>query len=483
MRPGSGDGGDGDDPSYLPAEVQQHGDEDGGDETDYAAVDQTVRAGMKRRRPPIEGNGWVAASAEPFVCEHAGCGRVFKKRSKLQRHELAVHSGERPYVCEEAGCTKAFARAEHLRRHVRSAHTAERPYVCETPGCGKAFASAHHLRRHREAHDAGLRPFACSASEGCLARFAKRSALAAHEAKHLGRKACRCAEPGCAAEFDYPSQLQKHALHSHGREVEGGATFVCAEEGCMAVFRSRQLLTRHQKEAHRPQFPCPREGCSRIYERRTQLAAHIRKVHDQPAPKRMFSCPVEGCAKTYTKQSNLDTHHRNVHLKLRPHACGFVGCDQRFGYRHLLQRHQLKCPHAPAPPAPAPTREQQQQEREEEEEEEKEGEQQQDASGDRWAGFFRRPGESTMPATHHHQSSRPVPSATRPAVATVSPPAAACPLTVAEMGSSGGGGDADGAVAAQQLSHAGLQLGSPSEAAGLSWLESRHSPQSVSARS
>lgn len=46
------------------------------------------------------------------------------------------------------------------------------------------------------------------------------------------------------------------------------------------------------------------------------------------------------------KEKALRVHVKVCHLRLRDFACAFEGCDQTFGYKHLLQRHVAKA-HAP----------------------------------------------------------------------------------------------------------------------------------------
>ncbi|KAJ3382579.1 hypothetical protein HDU92_004676 [Lobulomyces angularis] len=46
----------------------------------------------------------------------AGCGRKFKSRSHLIRHER-MHSGEKPFKCTKAGCNKSFSRRDNMTQH------------------------------------------------------------------------------------------------------------------------------------------------------------------------------------------------------------------------------------------------------------------------------------------------------------------------------------------------------------------------------
>lgn len=45
----------------------------------------------------------------------------------------------------------------------------------------------------------------------------------------------------------------------------------------------------------------------------------------------------------------MKNHIRVVHEQVKPFICGFEGCGQTFGFKKVLQRHEL-CHTQPAPP-------------------------------------------------------------------------------------------------------------------------------------
>lgn len=287
----------------------------------------------------------AAGGERPFVCSHPGCSASFKKVGKLNRHEQ-THTGVRLFMCTHEGCRKSYSRPDHLQRHALS-HTGEKPFQCDFPGCPMAYSTSHHLKRHKAVHEKPL-PFVCAAVPGCAASFAKKSQLAAHEARHRGEKACPCTAEGCTEAFDFPSQLKRHFAKRHGP-----ASWICshAEEGekaCLAAFRTQSELHRHEKTAHAAaeRFEC--ELCSRSFERYTKLQAHHRKIHPETSivshaggavPRRQIACTDPMCHKFFSKKSNMMQHFRSVHEKLKPHACTVQGCDASFSQKYLLTRH------------------------------------------------------------------------------------------------------------------------------------------------
>jgi uncharacterized Zn-finger protein len=50
------------------------------------------------------------------ACTKQGCGRKFKSRSHLIRHER-MHTGEKPFGCPYASCLKRFSRRDNMVQH------------------------------------------------------------------------------------------------------------------------------------------------------------------------------------------------------------------------------------------------------------------------------------------------------------------------------------------------------------------------------
>jgi len=83
-----------------------------------------------------------------FVCSYLGCGRKFKTKFSMSRHNL-VHSQEKNYECRY--CGKKFALYQYLKEHTNT-HTSEKPYVCGVSGCQERFSQTGKLSLHRRTH-------------------------------------------------------------------------------------------------------------------------------------------------------------------------------------------------------------------------------------------------------------------------------------------------------------------------------------------
>ncbi|XP_065225750.1 zinc finger protein 658B-like isoform X3 [Planococcus citri] len=48
------------------------------------------------------------------------CGKIFKKRRYMERHNMIIHEGVKPFSCAE--CGKSFARKDYMKYHILSVH-------------------------------------------------------------------------------------------------------------------------------------------------------------------------------------------------------------------------------------------------------------------------------------------------------------------------------------------------------------------------
>jgi uncharacterized Zn-finger protein len=63
---------------------------------------------------PVEES--TSKSGQNVVCVQTGCGRQFKSRSHLMRHER-MHTGEKPFGCPYQSCIKRFSRRDNMVQH------------------------------------------------------------------------------------------------------------------------------------------------------------------------------------------------------------------------------------------------------------------------------------------------------------------------------------------------------------------------------
>ncbi|KAJ1306504.1 hypothetical protein OPQ81_007506 [Rhizoctonia solani] len=329
---------------------------------------------------------------KPYVCSHAGCGKSYRKPSRLQEHERS-HTGERPFVCSE--CGKSYLRDSHLRAHSRSHLPASaRPFVCtyrittvdpqppkgeliptqpttqrgpteitQSQTCGHRFWTAQHLRAHELAIHLGEKPYKCTL---CPLTFGKHGALRIHLAdSHAppGTKPYLCEHIDCTQSFATNQKLKMHA------RVHDVTRYACAHPDCsndnttsIVQFSTWSLLQEHMRSTHPPK--CPYPACNgRTFTSSKGLRGHIKTHRDRELEKWIQQTNFldhllrEGVESFKSKKAEQD-HVRVSHEGLRRFACPKDGCNKTFGYKHVMQRH-LERHHRPqdddstSPPPPS----------------------------------------------------------------------------------------------------------------------------------
>ncbi|EHK20030.1 uncharacterized protein TRIVIDRAFT_203114 [Trichoderma virens Gv29-8] len=89
------------------------------------------------------GNGAVNGS------NTAGSGSGYKRASRK--------GAPRRFVCDHAGCEKIYSRAEHLQRHQLN-HNPKEIYRCDVGDCDQKFVRLDLLSRHKKRHTASYTP-------------------------------------------------------------------------------------------------------------------------------------------------------------------------------------------------------------------------------------------------------------------------------------------------------------------------------------
>ncbi|KAH8177131.1 fungal specific transcription factor domain-containing protein [Sarocladium implicatum] len=80
----------------------------------------------------------------------------------------------RRFVCEHAGCDKIYSRAEHLQRHQLN-HNPKEIFRCDVPECDQKFVRPDLLARHKKRHTASYTPRNRVPSFSTLEQQTKRS--------------------------------------------------------------------------------------------------------------------------------------------------------------------------------------------------------------------------------------------------------------------------------------------------------------------
>ncbi|CAO2627091.1 Zinc finger protein 264 [Lemmus lemmus] len=276
-----------------------------------------------------------------FKCHH--CGKVFRKKCLLARHERS-HSGVK--LCECTECGKAFSKSTYLLQH-QMVHSGEKPYKCME--CEKAFSRKSHLTQHQRIHS-GEKPYKC---DECVRAFTHRSTFVLHNRRHTGEKSFVCTE--CGQVFRHRGGFLRHCV-THG----GEDPCECSEG--RQVFRHRSYLKRHQsvhigekpyecrecgkafthcsafilhKRAHTGEKPFECEECGKAFSNRADLVRHF-SIHTGEKP---LECTE--CGKAFNRRSGL-TRHQRIHSGEKPYEC--LECGKTFCWSTNLTRHSI--PHS-----------------------------------------------------------------------------------------------------------------------------------------
>ncbi|XP_060558591.1 zinc finger protein 551-like [Ruditapes philippinarum] len=127
------------------------------------------------------------------------CGKNFKRRQDLRRHERG-HEGKGPYRC----CGRVFREKNEYSQHRCDKHGAPRMFACQHSDCKSSFATNHALKRHvNEVHPLGPRRFSC---DNCNEEFCYRYQLSNHiSVKHNHERNHRCTRCGKSYVFSLRS--------------------------------------------------------------------------------------------------------------------------------------------------------------------------------------------------------------------------------------------------------------------------------------
>ena len=248
-----------------------------------------------------------------FNCDEDQCDRSFSSPAGLAYHRSSAHN-QGQFFCSKPGCGKLFKLKNLLRRHEKT-HSSERSYNCDK--CNKSFKTNSNLKSHLTVHDADSK-FFC---DECGQQFKHRTSLAAHIRWHQGEKSFKC--PYCTKSFSQKGNLQEHIrIHT------GDRPFRC--DLCPRTFTTssqhRLHVKRHLGVKH---FKC--DICAKSFLNKDTLKTHLRR-HKGEKP---FACQI--CKKAFAEAWAL-TKHMRFHSGETPYLC--KECGKKFADSSNLAKHR-----------------------------------------------------------------------------------------------------------------------------------------------
>ncbi len=262
-------------------------------------------------------------------CEE--CKETFKGKQLMKNHSKEKHP---QFKCDK--CELAFGLKSELNVHKKSEHP---DYTCD---CDEKFSSLFLFQKHRKDKHTD---FKC---DDCKEAFKNKQILADHvKVKHPKNK---CDE--CNSLFASKNDLFKHMRESH-------PAIQC--EVCESFFSTKALLVKHKKDEH-PEHEC--DICHDMFSTKMSLQKHIKDLH-------YMSCFK--CISKFKSEEDLDRHMKSRHEvncnkcderfdnkvdflahkeEYHTYSCSVETCKQIFEdvprlEKHVIDSHNLKCPHCP----------------------------------------------------------------------------------------------------------------------------------------
>ena len=263
-----------------------------------------------------------------FKCDR--CSMAFGLKSELKVHKKSEHPD---YTCD---CDEKFATLALFQKHRKDKHT---DFKCDE--CEEAFKNKHILADHvKEKHPKNK-------CEECDSLFSIRNDLYKHIRE--SHPAIKCEE--CESSFSTRTLLQKHkkdehpghecnichdmlptkiSLKKHTKDLHYMSCFKC-----ISKFKSEEDLERHMKSRH--EVSCNK--CEKRFDNKVDFLAHKEEYHT-------YSCTVETCKQIFDDVQRLDKHVVDSHNLKCPHCPEHLETRQSL-HQHVQSLHGHVCPDCP----------------------------------------------------------------------------------------------------------------------------------------
>ena len=226
------------------------------------------------------------------------CGYCFFTKSKLQRHEKAVHVNVRDHRCDE--CGKGFHTNHYLKYHIKHVHGQEKNYVCKV--CEKDFATKEGLKYHVKSAHLKIKDYVCTECDYAASR---RSDFAVHMVKvhKMDEQLFKRSKPKVHKNPNAPVVTEKTKAWTNGKKS-----------------RSKRYLKEHFTAANEKSKKCPE--CDLGFSNTRLLARHALDVHQKVL--------------RVNKNPRIAQHESTTKL-IKDKLCHF--CPYSTAYQHNLKKH------------------------------------------------------------------------------------------------------------------------------------------------